>query len=214
VTEKQDNAAGRVAAYLDQHQAWMRQIGRPSDGVIAVMEIVGGVELAVGDVRAVLRQLDDAKTRNRELEDLGIERHAEMLVDEVRLRSEAELRAEVERLTRGLGEARGELARRELQRDNAHKARITAEQERDEARQLARYAYTRWPAPIFWQAAAKIESPYDALAAWLTADEPPTRAQETAQEAAGDDPGGTVGNDARDTLQGLQDGAQDAGSET
>jgi hypothetical protein len=36
----------------------------------------------------------------------------------------------------------------------------------------------------------------------------PQRGQETAQEAAGDDPGGSVGNDARDTLRGREGGAE------
>lgn len=58
-----EHAAERVAAYLDQHQAWMHQIGRPGDGVIAIMEVVGGIELSVGDLRAVLREHDEARTQ-------------------------------------------------------------------------------------------------------------------------------------------------------
>lgn len=66
-------------------------------------------------------------------------------------------------LKKRIAELEAELAERE----DDIPARITAEMERDEARQYARYAYTRWPAPIFWQASAKI-SPFRPLPEWLT----------------------------------------------
>lgn len=48
----------------------------------------------------------------------------------------------------------------------AENARL--QDERDQARAMARYAYARWPAPIFWQAAAEIDDPYTQLPDWLT----------------------------------------------
>lgn len=53
-----------------------------------------------------------------------------------------------------------------------------------EARGMARYAYQRWPAPIFWHAAARRDSPYTALPDWLTEPQPaaaPDRAEGSQQ---------------------------------
>ena len=71
------------------------------------------------------------------------------------------LRAEVTRLDAEFGKAN---ARWHDERRSAAQAAV----ERDQARGMLRYCYKRWPAPIFWQAAADIGSPYEALPDWLT----------------------------------------------
>jgi hypothetical protein len=135
VTEQQDDAAGRVRRIVDGH-------ARNTD-------FLEFDDSEVDDLRAVLRQLDDAKTK---------------LAAALRTVAAAgALRAEVERLTR----------------------------ERDDYR-------------------TKLTVAMRVILAAIDA----KRGQETAQEAAGDDPGGPVGDDARDTLRGRENGAEDVGSET
>jgi hypothetical protein len=103
----------------------------------------------------------DAEQRVRQyLNDMGYTNRGELIP------------ADVREVLRQLDEARSELARRILQRDNAHKARITAEQERDEARFTARHyrdAYHRED-PL-------AELSLGLLPDWLTAEpqqQPPT----------------------------------------
>lgn len=50
-------------------------------GVVAIMEVVGGVELAVGDLHEVLRQLDEARSENQQLRSHDANTIARQLAD-------------------------------------------------------------------------------------------------------------------------------------